>query len=326
MIKIYASYGVNTSRSLIYSLALYEGNKVLTELPVATEDLQGQSNVNLLDNSKFQFGTEGYTPNLTASLNVVDGVLQVRSSQTDSSPGVRFPKVHLKPGVYTVKVNTKGVNIPSHSVSVYKGDMSSSVTGTGYIPVLSTFTEKLLTFAISTEGDYRVLMAWQAPTATAYPAGLDIEYSILVEGFTPPSSWSPSAGDVQKNFDEITDRLDEWASDGYISPQEKTALKQQKNDIQAEYNEIVANANRYKISLTSYTTAYNAAISALNKYTATSPENIAVGSDYNNIAAYYPARQTILDSIAAAAKAQADQSTSSIGTGEGKCCSRIPGV
>lgn len=324
VIKIYASYGVNTSRSLIYSLALYEGNKVLTELPVATEDLQGQSNVNLLDNSKFQFGTEGYTPNLTASLNVVDGVLQVRSSQTDSSPGVRFPKVHLKPGVYTVKVNTKGVNIPSHSVSVYKGDMSSSVTGTGYIPVLSTFTEKLLTFAISTEGDYRVLMAWQAPTATAYPAGLDIEYSILVEGFTPPSSWSPSAGDVQKNFDEITDRLDEWASDGYISPQEKTALKQQKNDIQAEYNEIVANANRYKISLTSYTTAYNAAISALNKYTATSPENIAVGSDYNNIAAYYPARQTILDSIAAAAKAQADQSTSSIGTGEGKMLFKDP--
>ena len=594
VIKIYSSYMVNTSRSLIYSLALYEGNKVLTEIPVATEDLQGQSNVNLLDNSKFQFGTEGYAPNQTASLNVVNGVLQVRSSQTTSSPGVRLPLVHLKPGVYTVKVNTKGVNIPSHSVSVYKGDMSSSIIGTGYIPVLSTFTEKLLTFAISTEGDYRVLMAWQSPTATAYPAGLDIEYSMLVEGFTPPASYSPSQGDVQKEIDdvnnavinlgdtingafkdgiiseaeakaiasninilnaekadidayynklyanayltgtaktnllnaktayntaheklinsintaiadgkttatekadvdakfttynnalsayqtrvgeadkaiqdqikalaeqdatnkvdniqigarnlflnsgsevtngsyltkkyntsvdilpskkytvvirgtttggqklgvwfnsgsdnggyfpvnmndevafihvtspasitesykrqinfynypfsgsaanpatikwaclyeghvkppldwvqapedveekinEINSRLSEWASDGYISPQEKTALRQQKSDIQAEEKEIEANANRYGISLASYMSAYNAAISALTKYTATSPENIPVGSDYNNIAAYYTARQTILNSIAAAAKAQADKATGAIG-------------
>ena len=594
VIKIHSSYMVNTSRSLIYSLALYEGNKVLTEIPVATEDLQGQSNVNLLDNSKFQFGTEGYAPNQTASLNVVNGVLQVRSSQTTSSPGVRLPLVHLKPGVYTVKVNTKGVNIPSHSVSVYKGDMSSSIIGTGYIPVLSTFTEKLLTFAISTEGDYRVLMAWQSPTATAYPAGLDIEYSMLVEGFTPPASYSPSQGDVQKEIDdvnnavinlgdtingafkdgiiseaeakaiasninilnaekadidayynklyanayltgtaktnllnaktayntaheklinsintaiadgkttatekadvdakfttynnalsayqtrvgeadkaiqdqikalaeqdatnkvdniqigarnlflnsgsevtngsyltkkyntsvdilpskkytvvirgtttggqklgvwlnggsdnggyfpvnmndevafihvtspasitesykrqinfynypfsgsaanpatikwaclyeghvkppldwvqapedveekinEINSRLSEWASDGYISPQEKTALRQQKSDIQAEEKEIEANANRYGISLASYMSAYNAAISALTKYTATSPENIPVGSDYNNIAAYYTARQTILNSIAAAAKAQADKATGAIG-------------
>lgn len=33
VIKIYASYGVNTSRSLIYSLALYEGNKVFDRAP-----------------------------------------------------------------------------------------------------------------------------------------------------------------------------------------------------------------------------------------------------------------------------------------------------
>lgn len=570
--------GGQTYSNFIYSLALYEGNKVLSEPPVATEYLTGQSNVNLLDNSKFQFGTEGYRSNQQATLSIVDGILQVRSSQTTSTPGVRLPIVHLKPGVYTIKTSTRGINIPSHTITVSTANVSSLIWMSGNIPSLSTFTEKVLTFAISTEGDYRVLIMWDASIATTYPAGLDIEYSMLTAGEIASQGWSPSPGDVAKDIkdvsdavsnldttinttfkdgiiseaeakaiasninvlnaekadidayynklyanayltgtaktnlasaktayntaheklidsinkaiadgkatatekadvdakfsaynnalsayqtrvgeankaiqdqikalaeqdatnkvngiqigarnlllnsgvevtngayniknyetsipllpgkkytvvikgtttggqtlgvwfnngghgggmfpsnmndevafihttsphaldikdfisfynypssgsaanpatikwaclyeghvkppmdwvqapEDITDRLAEWASDNYISPQEKTALRQQKSDIQAEKNEIEANANRYGISLASYMAAYNAAIDALNKYTATSPENIAVSSDYNNISAYYTARQTILNSIAAAAKAQVD--------------------
>lgn len=479
--KIFSSYGANTYRSLIYSLAFYEGNKVLAEPPVATEDLTGQSNVNLLDNSKFQFGTKGYEPNNQSTLNIVNEILQSRSSQTSGTPGVRLPIVHLNQGVYSFKVIVKGINIPSCYIAVYKGDMSGFIASTReYVSILPTFTEKSLTFANSEEGDYRIIILWNASTATAYPAGLDIEYSILVEGFTSPSSYSPSPGDVAKDIKDVSDavsnldttinttfkdgiiseaeakaiasninvlnaekadidayytklyanayltgtaktnlasaktayntahtnlinsintaiadgkttatekadvdakfsaynnalsayqtrvgeadktiqdtikkvaddaqtsantaqsaanaaqstanqaqadanaansKLTTWASDNYISPQEKTALRQQKSDIQAEYNDIVTNANRYNISSTSYSTAYNSAISALNKYTATSPENIAVSSDYNNIAAYYTARQTILNSIAAAAKAQADKATGSIGMDGGK--------
>ncbi|MBS5626937.1 MAG: hypothetical protein KHW86_17155 [Porphyromonadaceae bacterium] len=492
--KIFSSYGEYVYRSLIYSLAFYEGNKVLAEPPVATEDLTGQSNVNLLDNSKFQFGTEGYIPNQQVNLNVVDGILQVRSSQTTSTPGVMLPIVHLKPGVYTIKTSTRGINIPSHIIGVYTANVSSSILIRGNIPSLSTFTEKVLTFAISTEGDYRVLIMWDASIATTYPAGLDIEYSMLTAGEIASQGWSPSPGDVAKDIKDVSDavanlnttinttfkdgiiseaeakaiasninvlnaekadidayytklyanayltgtaktnlasaktayntahdnlinsinkaiadgkttatekadvdakftaynnalsayqtrvgeadkaiqdtikkvaddaqtsantaqsaanaaqstanqaqadanaaqstanqaqadanaansKLATWASDNYISPQEKTGLKQQKSDIQAEYNDIVANANRYNISLTSYSAAYNSAIATLNKYTATSPENIAVSSDYNNISAYYPARQTILNSIAAAAKAQADKATGAIGMDGGK--------
>ncbi|WP_337659616.1 hypothetical protein [Butyricimonas virosa] len=470
-----------TYSNFIYSLALYEGNKVLAEPPVATEDLTGQSNVNLLDNSKFQFGTEGYIPNQQVNLNVVDGVLQVRSSQTSSTPGVRFHAVHLKPGVYTIKTSTRGINIPSHTITVSTANLSSLIWMSGNIPSLSTFTEKVLTFAISTEGDYRVLIMWDASIATTYPAGLDIEYSMLTAGEIAPQDWNPSPGDVAKDIKDVSDavsslqnftdqafadgiitrseaqaiasninvlnaekadidayytklyanayltgtaktnlasaktayntahtilinsintaiadgkatatekadvddkftaynnalsayqtrvgeadkaiqdtikkvaddaqtsantaqsaanaaqstanqaqadanaansKLTTWASDNYISPQEKTALRQQKSDIQAEYNDIVTNANRYNISSTSYSTAYNSAISALNKYTATSPENIQViQSEYDNIAAYYTARQTILNSIAAAAKAQADKATWAIGMDGGK--------
>ena len=146
--------------------------------------------------------------------------------------------------------------------------------------------------------DYINFYNYPSSGSAANPA--TIKWACLYEGHVkPPLDWVQAPED-------ITDRLDQWASDGYISPQEKTALRQQKSDIQAEYNDIVTNANRYNISSTSYSAAYNSAISALNKYTATSPENIAVSSDYNNIAAYYPARQTILNSIAAAAKAQVD--------------------
>ncbi len=98
------------------------------------------------------------------------------------------------------------------------------------------------------------------------------------------------------------DRLTNWASDNYISPQEKTALKQQQKDIQTEYSEIIADATRYGISTTTYVAAYTAANTALNKYTAATPENITVASDYDNIAAYYDARTTILAQIATAAK------------------------
>lgn len=100
--------------------------------------------------------------------------------------------------------------------------------------------------------------------------------------------------------------LTNFKSDSKISPVEKTALKQQLADINSEYSQIISNANKYSISTTSYTSAYNSAKTALTKYTATSPEFISIGSDYNNISAYYTARQTILDTIATKAKEYAD--------------------
>lgn len=471
--------GGQTYSNFIYDLAVYEGNKVLSEPPVATEDLTGQSNVNLLDNSKFQFGTEGYFPNQQVTLNVVDGVLQVRSSKTSSTPGVQFPVVHLHPGVYTIKMRAKGINISSCHCYVYK-DGTSDRVGVDGISISPVFSGISFTFAVSIEHDYKIYWMWSASTAASYPAGIDIEYSMLTAGEIASQGWSPSPGDVAKDIKDVSDavsnldttinttfkdgiiseaeakaiasninvlnaekadidayytklyanayltgtaktnlasaktayntahtnlinsintaiadgkatatekadvdakfsaynnalsayqtrvgeadkaiqdtikkvadnaqtsantaqsaanaaqstanqaqadanaansKLTTWASDNYISPQEKTALRQQKSDIQSEQKDIEANANRYVISLASYMAAYDAAIDALNKYTATSPENIAVSSDYNNISAYYTARQTILNSIAAAAKAQADKATGAIGMDGGK--------
>lgn len=455
--KIFSSYGANTYRSLIYSLALYEGNKVLAEPPVATEDLTGQSNVNLVDGGKeVTVASNSYStlkvpvlkPNTVYTVRFTN--VEVISGDTPSGYEFRLYDTKISANYATVKIKA-GDN---HGILITSNNFTVPIEG------------RLLFYpGIQSEGIAR-----------------SVKYTeiMLVEGFTSPSSYSPSPGDVAKDIKDVSDavanlnttinttfkdgiiseaeakaiasninvlnaekadidayytklyanayltgtaktnlasaktayntahtklidsinkaiadgkttatekadvddkftaynnalfayqtrvgeadkaiqdtikkvaddaqtsantaqsaanaaqsaanqaqadanaansKLTTWASDNYISPQEKTALKQQKSDIQAEKNEIEANANRYGISLASYMAAYNAAIAALNKYTATSPENIAVSSDYNNIAAYYPARQTILNSIAAAAKAQADKATGAIGMDGGK--------
>lgn len=128
-----------------------------------------------------------------------------------------------------------------------------------------------------------------------------------------------TANTAKTMADTATTRLNNWASDSIISPTEKTALKQQLADIKAEYKDIQAQTSTYALSSstewTNYNTAYNNAVTALTKYTAASPENITVGTDYNNIAAYYDKRQLILDKIAKAAKSYADTLVSNISIG-----------
>lgn len=115
-----------------------------------------------------------------------------------------------------------------------------------------------------------------------------------------------TADNAVADASDANKQLANLMSDNVITPPEKTALKQQHSDIKAEYSQIIADAQKYGVSTTAYTNAYKSANTALTKYTAASPENITVGSDYNSISAYYTARQTILNTIAAAAKKVAD--------------------
>lgn len=147
-------------------------------------------------------------------------------------------------------------------------------------------------------------------------------YRIKVEQGTKATDWSPAIEDVDEgianalsaaetaesnaqtaiaNAKTATDALDKYNDDGYISPTEKTALKQQKADIENEYADIIKQAGEYSVATTAYTTAKTAAITALTKYTAAEPLHIEVGTDYANIAAYYVARQNILNAITTAA-------------------------
>lgn len=115
-----------------------------------------------------------------------------------------------------------------------------------------------------------------------------------------------AADEAKEDAAQANGDLANFKADNIISPVEKTALKQQLADINSEYSQIISEANRYGVPTTNYTSAYNSAKTALAKYTAASPEFITVGNDYANISAYYSARQTILDAIAAKAKEYAE--------------------
>lgn len=173
--KIYASVGANTYRSLIYSLALYEGNKVLAEPPVATEDLTGQSNVNLVDGGKEVTVTAG-------------------ASSTHSYTALVVPK--LKPNtVYHLSFNASNlVGSPDkYSAILYNYENSTLFNDT----LNSTSGGIIITRNNFTEGAYHLLLYAGAAGSTN---GNSVKFTevMLVEGFTPPSSYSSSPGDVDQ--------------------------------------------------------------------------------------------------------------------------------
>lgn len=145
--------------------------------------------------------------------------------------------------------------------------------------------------------------------ATAWTPAIEDVNGMIEDAQKAADDAAEAAKNAQADATNANKELTNIKSDNLISPIEKTALKQQQADIRSEYGEITSNAARYAVSTTAYKSAYDLANAALTKYTASSPEYITVGSDYANISAYYDARKTILDAIAAAAKKAADDAT-----------------
>lgn len=115
------------------------------------------------------------------------------------------------------------------------------------------------------------------------------------------------ASNAQAEAEAAKERLNKWASDGFISPSEKQQLLLEKRTITAEKSEINADANRYNVNTTSYNSAYEAYISQINQHTATEPENIPVGPNLIPCQIdYYNNRTLILNEIAKAVKAKTD--------------------
>lgn len=167
------NYGTQYSL-FVYNFALYEGNKVLTEIPVATEDLQGQSNVNLVDGGKEVTVTTG-------------------ANSTHVYKALTVPK--LKPNtVYYLSFKAKNLTgSPTvYSAILYAKDMSAiylrwdSVSG-GILITPNNFTE--------TEAK---LLLYAGKAGSTNGNSVKFTEVMLVEGFTPPASYSPSPGDVDQ--------------------------------------------------------------------------------------------------------------------------------
>ena len=292
--KIYSSYWTNTYRSLIYSLALYEGNKVLSEPPVATEDITGQSNVNLVDGGK---------------------EVTITSSASDQwgNRSLVIPK--LKPNtVYYLSFKAENL---TGSPTEYSAVLSDKGITTTYSCLDSASGGVMITPNTFTEGEARLLLYAGKAGATV---GNSVKYTevMLVEGFTPPSSYSPSPGDVAKDIKDVSDAVSNLDTtinttfkDGIISEAEAKAiasninvLNAEKADIDAYYTKLYANAyltGTAKTNLASAKTAYNTAhanlINSINtaiadgKTTATEKADVdAKFSAYNNALSAYQTR------------------------------------
>lgn len=115
------------------------------------------------------------------------------------------------------------------------------------------------------------------------------------------------ASNAQAEAEAAKERLNKWASDGFISPSEKQQLLLEKRTITAEKSEINADVNRYNVNTVSYNAAYEAYISQINQHTAAEPENIPVGPNLIPCQIdYYNNRTLILNEIAKAVKAKTD--------------------
>lgn len=305
--KISASYGSNKANTLIYNISLIEGNKPLQGFPVAAEDQIGANNVNLADGTKGPFTVEGETndyaykalympvikPNTVYYVNAQN--IEFLSGNISKCDFILFDKAiknYLTPTYHHLYDKNGGILITKNDFEAQEG--------------------------------YLLCYAGEA----GHTAGNSVRFTevMIVEGFLPAPVWAPSFAEQQASIDaansaaklaqqtaenaqitatEATTKLNNWASDSLISPPEKPAMRQQQADIQAEYKEIKANVEKYSLTdnaaWINYNNAYSLANTALTKYTASSPENITISSDYSNIAAYYPKRQEILNVISSAA-------------------------
>lgn len=113
-----------------------------------------------------------------------------------------------------------------------------------------------------------------------------------------------AADNAQQDATEAKERLDSWASDGSISPTEKQSLKEEISRIDADKTQIANGYAKYNLGTpTSYNNAHITYRAVLVTLTASSPETIAIPSDFaTKQTTYYTQRTTALTAISNAAR------------------------
>ena len=97
-----------------------------------------------------------------------------------------------------------------------------------------------------------------------------------------------AANAAQEAADAAADRLTAWASDGVISPTEKQGIKDEIARIDADKANITAQYTKYGLGTpTAFNNAYTAYRAVLVSLSASTPENIAIPSDFSSKQAYY---------------------------------------
>ena len=164
--------------------------------------------------------------------------------------------------------------------------------------------------------------------------GISFKDGVLRFGRISPSN--PEEGtdldSLVADVESTKESLAQMNSDSVISPIEKTYLRERLSDIRAEYEALLIDADRYLVAeylrmaggvvrsaggrvrkvvsknddWDAYVNAYILAVSALEKYTAQTPEYIEIEDDFAHIGAYYEARAAITKTLHEAASTSSD--------------------
>lgn len=125
-----------------------------------------------------------------------------------------------------------------------------------------------------------------------------------------------AADDAKEEAQNASVRLDEWASDGVISPTEKLALKQEIQNLQAEYETNIKNAEKYGIDCSQYKSRWESYKAELEYHSTDTPENISIRDSFRTSqSAFYTSRTELLTAIADATKEYADKLLESFSVG-----------
>lgn len=116
-----------------------------------------------------------------------------------------------------------------------------------------------------------------------------------------------AADNAQADATAAAQRLNDWATDGVISPVEKQGIKDEKARIDADKTQISNSCTQYGVSISSFETAYNNYANVLNSIIDAATEIVTIPSNFKTAQSeYYTQRTSVLDAISKKAQEVAE--------------------
>lgn len=145
-----------------------------------------------------------------------------------------------------------------------------------------------------------------------FSSGKDVETS-LQEAVDNSSKANENAQNALEQAQEAKNRLDQWAEDGVISPNEKQSIKDEIKRIDSDKEYVNYCHTKYEMGTpVTYNNAYNAYREDLVSLSQDSPEVITIPEDFEETqSSYYSTKVMVLNAIAEASKNYVNQTVNS---------------
>ena len=168
----------------------------------------------------------------------------------------------------------------------------------GYITIITDTSNQYSWSKITAYYSARQVLA--NAIATAANSYSDSIKTTAEQAVSDAATAQTAADNAKSVADAATTRLNNWANDGVISPTEKQGIKDEIARIAADKTQITNEYTKYSMGTpTAYNTVYTNYNTVLGTLSATTPETIAIPSDFSTKQkGYYDQRTIALNAIA----------------------------